>query len=261
MTLSAPLPETTLDNLLGGRLSLRQPARGYRVAIDAVFLAAAIPAQSGERALELGCGIGTAALALALRVPGLEILGLDIDESDLALAEENARRNALEGRIRFRRGDVADLAALHALRPFDHVLANPPYHRAEATTPSPHPAKARATVEGAAKLADWLEAGLAALRAGGHFVLIHQARRIEEILAGLGAACDLVRVLPLAPGPERPAKRVIVLARKAHCPGATDIRHFPPFILHEADGRFTAAAEAVLRDLSPLALTEAPTSG
>src|SRR5512143_2367110 len=36
----------TLDRLLGGRVVLRQPAAGYRVAIDPVLLAAAVPAES-----------------------------------------------------------------------------------------------------------------------------------------------------------------------------------------------------------------------
>ena len=34
----------TDDSLLGGRVALRQPAEGYRVAIDPVLLAAAVPA-------------------------------------------------------------------------------------------------------------------------------------------------------------------------------------------------------------------------
>ena len=38
-------PNFTEDHLLGGRIRLKQPAAGYRVAIDPVFLAAAIPAE------------------------------------------------------------------------------------------------------------------------------------------------------------------------------------------------------------------------
>ena len=48
----------TTDRLLGGRLILRQPARGYRVAVDTVLLAAAVPARPGARLVELGAGVG-----------------------------------------------------------------------------------------------------------------------------------------------------------------------------------------------------------
>ena len=36
---------TTLDGLLDGRVRLSQPTDGYRVAMDAVMLAAAVPAR------------------------------------------------------------------------------------------------------------------------------------------------------------------------------------------------------------------------
>src|SRR6056297_2259973 len=69
----------TRDALLGGRVWLRQPARGYRAGVDAVFLAAACPARPGARVLDLGCGVGAAALCLAARVPDLAITGVERD--------------------------------------------------------------------------------------------------------------------------------------------------------------------------------------
>ncbi|MCC7428595.1 MAG: methyltransferase, partial [Alphaproteobacteria bacterium] len=54
-----PLSE---DRLLGGRVVLRQPVRGYRAAIDPVLLAAFVPARAGEHVLEGGIGAGAAAL-------------------------------------------------------------------------------------------------------------------------------------------------------------------------------------------------------
>ena len=71
------LDATTRDAFLGGRVVLRQPRDGYRAATDPVFLAAACPAKSGDHVLELGCGVGAAALCLAARVAGLQILGVE----------------------------------------------------------------------------------------------------------------------------------------------------------------------------------------
>ena len=62
-------PSFTEDRLLGGRIRLRQPATGYRVAIDPVFLAASVPAEPHQLVLDVGCGAGAAMLCLAARVP------------------------------------------------------------------------------------------------------------------------------------------------------------------------------------------------
>ena len=57
----------TQDLLLGGRISLRQPAQGYRVAIDPLLLAASVNAEPGETILDVGAGVGAAGLCVATR--------------------------------------------------------------------------------------------------------------------------------------------------------------------------------------------------
>ena len=37
------------DDFLGGKLSLMQPETGYRAGADPVFLAASVPAKSGDK--------------------------------------------------------------------------------------------------------------------------------------------------------------------------------------------------------------------
>ena len=61
--------DLTDDKFLGGQLTLMQPRDGYRAGLDPVFLAASITAHVGESVLDLGCGVGAAALCLGFR-PG-----------------------------------------------------------------------------------------------------------------------------------------------------------------------------------------------
>ena len=86
-------PILTEDRLLDGRVLLRQPADGLRAGLDAVMLAAHVPARPGEAVLELGCGSGAALLCLLARIPGLEGIGVERDPGLAALAAENLRRN------------------------------------------------------------------------------------------------------------------------------------------------------------------------
>src|SRR4051794_782916 len=106
---SGPMPaeDFTDDAVLRGRLVFRQPRKGHRVGHDAVLLAAATQASAGDHAVELGAGVGAAALALAQRVSGPSVTLVELDPSLAAHAEHNAARNGLADRVRVAVLDVA----------------------------------------------------------------------------------------------------------------------------------------------------------
>ena len=235
---------TTKDSLLDGRVHLTQPAQGYRAAIDPVFLAAAIPARTDETVLDLGCGVGAASLRLAARVAGCRMAGIESDRALVRLAGDNVARNGWSDRVLILLGDL--LRPPQRLEPgsFAHVMANPPYLPAGAATPSPLGAKAHASIEGEADLAAWIRFALTMVRAKGTITLIHRTDRLESLLALLAGRAGEIVVFPLWAGIGKDAKRVIVRARKGI---ASPTRIASGLILHEADGRYTEAAQSVLR--------------
>jgi tRNA1(Val) A37 N6-methylase TrmN6 len=233
----------TADTLLGGRVKIAQPVDGYRVAIDAVLLAAAVDAGPGQRVLDLGCGVGSVSLCLAWRQPYVSVLGLDREPVFLACAKENAVANRMETRVSFLAGDVLDPPPLIRAA-FDHVMLNPPYLKAGSATVSAHPLKAAATAEGAATLPDWIACAHGALKPRGILTMIHRADRLGDCLAALREFGG-VTVLPIHPKVGVGAKRILIQASAgSHEP----ILMLPGFVLHEADGRFTAAADEILRE-------------
>src|SRR5262249_1962782 len=134
---------------------------------------------------------------------------------------------------------------------FAHVMANPPFLERGTATPSPDAGKAAANVEGEADLAAWLRFALAMLRPNGRFTIIHRADRMEHVLAALAGRAGEIVLFPLWAGAGKPAKRLILRARKGV---QTPTRLSPGLVLHETDGRYTAAADAVLRGGAALAL-------
>lgn len=232
----------TRDAWLGGRLTLLQPATGYRVAIDAALLAAAVPLKPGGRALELGAGVGAAALALARRVPDARVTALELQPGLADLARRNATANALADRVAVVEGDVAALAP--DLTDFDAVFFNPPYLTADANDPTDDVQKRIATVEGPAGLADWLRAAARAARSGADVVLIHRADRLADILAAADAArIGGLTVFPLWPKPGAAASRIVVHGRKNK---GGRLRLSAGLILHAAEGGYTTAAGRIL---------------
>lgn len=239
------MTETRVDDFLGGRVRIEQPARGYRAGADTVMLAAACPARPEQSVLELGCGVGTALLCLAARVPELSLTGVEREADFVRLAGANAERNHTSVQV-----IEADLTALPSdLRAmsFDHVILNPPFFAQG--TPAPDDSRASARHEDT-PLAIWIETALRRLRPGGYITVIHLASRLDGLLCGLSGQAGDIAILPVAARAGRDAGRIIVSARKG---SRGSLRLLAPFIMHQAahhsgDGEdLSQRAQAVLR--------------
>jgi tRNA1Val (adenine37-N6)-methyltransferase len=240
--------ETTEDRFLDGRVTVRQPSLGFRAGLDAVMLAAAIPAESGDAVLELGAGCGTASLCLAARVGECKITGVEIDEGLVALARENAAANGMATRVWFREADALG----HELRgEFDHVFANPPFHHATGQN-SPDERRERAKRDENGVTA-WTSAGLKRVRSRGSLTMIVRADRLRDVLVAMPETG--VIVFPLWPRSGELAKRVLVQVRKG---SSAPLEVQPGLVLHEASGKFTGEAEDVLRGRKALAPLSEP---
>lgn len=216
------------DNaFLGGRLTIRQPAKGYRAGVDPVLLAASIPARSGQTVLELGCGVGTAALCLGDRVSGLNLTGVEIQERYARLARENAQENNQSFDVIC--ADLADLpAGLRQLR-FDHVIANPPYFNRDASTAAQDEGREMALGE-TTPLDVWIDVTSRRLAPKGYATFIHRADRLPDLLGAMTGQLGSIEVLPLQPRVARDANLVLVRGRKG---GRAAFRLHPPVLLHE----------------------------
>ncbi len=234
------------DSFLDGRVRVAQPEGGFRAGLDAVMLAAGVPARSGHTALELGSGVGTVSLCLASRVPGISVIGVEQDVGLVRLAGENAAANGAEAR--FVAGDVFALPT-ELKRDFDQVFCNPPFHGEGQA--SPDAARAIALMDGGS-LRDWLKVGLQRTVSGGYFTAILRADRLNEALAALPEKGVLA--FPLWPHAGEAPKRVIVQARKG---SSAPFALLPGLVLHSADGGWTPESDAILRRGEALALSGA----
>ena len=245
------------DGFLGGRLRLLQPRRGHRAGHDAVLLAAATNAQAGGALVDLGAGVGAAGLAVAVRVTGLDLTLVDIDEALVALAEENARCNGLIARaVCLDVAASAELFAAAGLAPdnFDNVIMNPPFNDPSRHQPSPLAGRKRAHASDASTLDLWIHAARRLLKPGGRLTLIWRAEALGEILAALRVGFGALAILPVHAKPGARASRVLVGAVKG-ARAATAL--LEGVALNDEAGRPTAYIQSLLngRDVLPLAKT------
>ena len=238
--------DLTEDALLGGRVRVIQPRKGQRASADAVMLAAAVPAGTGMRALDLGCGTGVGMLCLAARVPGVIVDGIEIQEELVAFCTRNIAANGMTERLRVVAGDIRRRVPGIAPNSYDQVFANPPYFDVARHRASPHAGRATARSEAAeTDLIHWVAALLRHARPGGGITLIHRTERLPELLAALTAKAGAIRVTPLWSRPGAAAKRVILRAVKG---SRAPLQLEPGIILHRPDGTYLPEIDAVLRE-------------
>lgn len=231
--------------LLGGRVRYAQAMSGHRSGLEPVLLAAATPVRPGEAVLEAGSGAGAALLCIAARVPGVSGLGIERDAALVALARENAAANGFAG-LRFAE---ADIATFRAEAPFDHAIANPPWHDARGTS-GPDTAREAARRGHPGLIQAWVRAMAAALRPRGTVSLIVAVRAVPETMAAMDA-CGVgsIRLMPFWPRAGQAAKLAMLQGVRG---GKAAMVLAPGMALHEPDGRFTQVAEAVLREGAPI---------
>jgi tRNA1(Val) A37 N6-methylase TrmN6 len=193
------------------------------------------------RVLDLGCGTGIIALALAYADPEADCCGVELVPELATLA----RRNAEGTRCTIVEGDLRDrgLALPHAS--YDLIVSNPPYVAAGRGRLPSAPDRAAARAETTCTLADVAAAAARRLDARGKLVLILPAGRLAEAFAALAAA-------GLAPGAVRgvhsvagePARRVLIAAGRGH---DGDVDLLAPLVVHGEDRKsYTAEAAGIL---------------
>ena len=209
--------EITEDGFLGGQLRLRQRKSGHRAGHDAMLLAAATPARSGDRVVDLGAGVGAAGLAVARRVPGIELVLVEIDAALADLARGNAAANAIAADvIVLDVASAADAFAAAGLSPdsVDVVLMNPPFNDPARHRASPDKAREIAHVATAVTLENWIHAARRILKSGGALTLIWRADGLAEVLAALGRGFGSLAILPVHGDANTPAIRLLIRAIK-----------------------------------------------
>jgi tRNA1Val (adenine37-N6)-methyltransferase len=222
----------THDALFGGRVVLRQPARGegYRTNIDALLLAAfASEGRRARRVLDLGAGAGAIALSLLHWDAAERVVLVEIDDVASRAARDNLEANGWASRGEVVCADVRRLP--ERIGGADLVVCNPPYvEPGHGRLPS-RPERARAR---SGELSCFTAAARSVLGRRARACFAYPAHRLGALWTALSQA-GLVpkRLRAVHADTETPARIVLVEAR-AGKPGGLAV--LPPLFERDANG-------------------------
>ena len=247
---------TTYDAFLGGKVHVLQPKHGFRSGIDAVLLAATVPAKPGETTLELGCGVGVASLCLDARVNNLSLTGVEVQNDYADLAVANATSNLADLTVVC--ADLRNLPTDLRQKQFNHVMMNPPYF----DRTQGHAAKDAGrdiALAGDTPLSDWLDTGIKRLAPKGTLTIIQHITRLPEVLGATTGRLGSIILRPIS-GHENAEPGLFLLQAKHS--GRTPFRLSKPLVMHGEDAAkgdtesYTTEVKAILRDGAPFPICD-----
>ncbi len=238
----------TRDAFLGGRVTIAQPERGFRAGLDSVLLGAAVSPKA-MRLLDLGAGVGTAALVALADNAALGATLVERDNDMVALAALNLEANGFSARARVLPLDVTAPGKQRAAAGlpqdhFDSVIANPPFFDPQRGSP-PSEARQGARHMPTDEIERWVKTAAGHAAPDGEVIVIHVAASLPALLAAFTPRFGAVTVLPLLPREGEPASRVLVRGIKGSRAPFTLLAGRP---MHVVEGRdFRPEFDAIFR--------------
>lgn len=225
----------TDDHILNGKILLRQPKKGYRVAIDPIILASIIDVKDNQTVLDVGCGVGAISLILKRKNCSAKITSIDIDENMCNLCRYNSEKNSLELNIK-----NIGIENMPKQDLYDFVITNPPFFSKGSSRISE--VKRLANFE-TMELFEWISLCMKQLKNKGIFAIIHDASRIGDILAAIKGQAGATEIIPIFPKENKEAIRIMVKCIKGSF-SKTKIHR--GIVIHSEDGRYSKIAKKIL---------------
>ena len=114
----------SIDYIYDG-LKIVQDDSHLKYGTDALLLSAFARGGTKSVAVDLGCGSGVIALALAYQGKAKKVVGIELQESSALLAKESVAVNGYEDKVEILNADFTALGSEY-FGSFDYAVANPP---------------------------------------------------------------------------------------------------------------------------------------
>ena len=241
-------PNEKIEDLLCDGLKIIVRTDGFHYGSDSIMLANFVKASSGANIVELCSGTGVISILLSAKTRAAHIIGVEIDESLVSLANRSAAMNGIEDRVNFVCGDICNINNIRNMHNLNNmndmhnkrnivniineandilrhgsagvVVANPPYLKSGSGTGSRDAGSDAARREIYCELADVTTAAGWLLRQGGAFYIVYRMERLVDLFCAMRNSGIEPKVLqPVCASIGKPSPFILVSGKKGAAPG------------------------------------------
>ena len=169
-----------VEDLQCDGLKLVQRAGMYKFGLDSVLLANFTHAPTGSTIVELCAGSGVVSILLSSKTAASRIIGIEILDDFVKMAEKSIAINDLVGRVEMIHGDIKDVPQLFQKGDAGAVVVNPPYMKQNSGFRNNNTQMTIARHETMCSLRDVVKAASYLLPTGGAFFMVHRPQRLVD---------------------------------------------------------------------------------
>lgn len=235
--------DETLDDLQLGGINIIQKKDAFRFGIDAVLLANFARIKKGMRVVDLCTGGGIIPFLIAGKTDVENIVGIEIQEDMVEMANRSLKLNTLEDKIEFLNGDIKDMSLIKGLPKADIVTVNPPYKLKNSGIINPNNKNAIARHEICCTLEDVIIAARNILKDNGRMYMVHRPERLADIFCIMRKyKIEPKRVQMVHPSFSKAPNIILV---EGHKDGGAFLKWEEPIYVHNEDESYTQKIDEI----------------
>lgn len=229
--------DETLDDLQLKDLFVIQKKDKFRFGVDAVLLANFANVKSNDTVIDLCSGTGIVPFVIKGKNNPSKIIGLEIQEEMVEMAQRSVLYNKLENKIDFIKGDLKNIEMLKKLPKADVVTVNPPYKVYNSGIINPDDKIAIARHEICCNLEDVILACRTLLKDNKRMYMVHRPDRLVDIFTLMRKyKIEPKRVRMVHPNVNKAPNIVLIEAQRD---GGSFLKWEPPLFVYDEHGNYT----------------------
>ncbi|MCB2291229.1 tRNA1(Val) (adenine(37)-N6)-methyltransferase [Clostridium sp. CS001] len=229
--------DETLDDLNLKGIHVIQKKHGFRFGVDAVLLANFAKVKKDAKVVDLCTGTGIVPFILAGKTYARDVIGVEIQEDFVNMANRSVQYNNLEHKIKFISGDLKNLELIKRIAKADVVTVNPPYKLQNSGLINLNDKNAIARHEICCTLEDVIIACRILLKDNGRMYMVHRPDRLADILCVMRKhKIEPKRIRMVHPSVNKAPNIVLIEGQRD---GGAFLKWESPLYVHTEDGEYT----------------------